>query len=108
MQHKEDANRNDLLIWASARGLISDVSGLSAGDLGKLPHVVRRSLVSWQQCSWCWAHNGLYLLHDAWLHAQAKELVSQGALPTTKDKKGLTPLHYAASHGHKDVSGRSS
>ena len=34
--------------------------------------------------------------------------MSQGALPTTKDKKGLTPLHYAASHGHKDVSGSSS
>lgn len=48
------------------------------------------------------------MMHGAWLHVQAKELVSQGALPTTKDKKGLTPLHYAASHGHKDVSNSSS
>lgn len=35
--------------------------------------------------------------------SQAVELLSQGAEPNTRDKKGLTPAHYAAAHGHLDV-----
>ena len=34
---------------------------------------------------------------------QAVDLLSQGADPTTRDKAGARPLHYAAAHGHVDL-----
>jgi cytohesin len=34
---------------------------------------------------------------------QAVELLAQGADPTTRDKAGVRPLHYAAAHGHMDM-----
>ncbi|KAG1665613.1 hypothetical protein FOA52_003260 [Chlamydomonas sp. UWO 241] len=56
-QHKQDQDRNELLAWACARGLIGDV----------------------------------------------QELVRHGGAAGRPDKKGCTPLHYAASHGHTAV-----
>lgn len=34
---------------------------------------------------------------------QAVELLAQGAEPGFRDKKGLTPAHFAAAHGHLDL-----
>ncbi|GAX72962.1 hypothetical protein CEUSTIGMA_g417.t1 [Chlamydomonas eustigma] len=56
-QHKEDADRNELFIWACTRGLLLD----------------------------------------------AVHLLDKGASANIKDKAGLTPLHYAASHGHHEI-----
>jgi ankyrin repeat protein len=35
--------------------------------------------------------------------AKVKELLEKGADANARDRDGLTPLHYAAKHGHADV-----
>ncbi|KAL6745850.1 ankyrin repeat-containing domain protein, partial [Haematococcus lacustris] len=89
-QHKDQQDKNELLTWACARGLLADAEAQVSG--GADPHAVDKA--------------GRRPLHYAAAHGHLKVvefLITRGADLEADDPSGRTALHYAALGRHLAV-----
>ncbi len=104
LQHKDLQEKNELLWWAAARGLLPDVSvaglqpGLISVPASEAPRAATATSVTIARVAQRQSVRAFRLRTP-----QAQELVASGADPACKDKQGRAPAHYAAAHGHTAV-----
>lgn len=115
MQAKNQQERSELLLWAAARGLLADVSGITPCMAMHVcrtharPSTPGMALGVKHPCQRPAGCDKLPCIPHPARHTplcvsmppkQAAELLAQGADPEARDKRHLTPSHYAAAHGH--------
>eukprot|EP00798_Chlamydomonas_sp_ICE-L_P016290 gene16290-22477_t len=89
LQHKQAADKNELLIWAASRGLLADAVELVGG--GADPSA--KDKLGARPVHFAASHGHLEIL---------QYLSSKGVDIDSEDPKGRTPLHYAAAGGHRE------